>query len=74
MVRVGPNNHQAALAEPYVRPMDFTGRPLKGFVFVDTAGVRTKVALGRWVQRGINFTTSLPPKCARARGGGRRPE
>ena len=64
MVRVGPDGYQAALAEPHVRPMDFTGRPLRGFVFVDHAGIRTKTALAGWVQRGVDFTTSLPPKPA----------
>lgn len=69
MVRVGAEGHQTALAEPHARPMDFTGRPLKGFVFVDPAGIRTEAALARWVRRGIEFTTSLPPKPARGGGG-----
>lgn len=65
MVRVGPDAYQAAIAEPHARPMDFTGRPLKGFVFVDLPGIRTKATLAVWVQRGVDFTTTLPPKPAR---------
>ena len=34
MVRVGPEQHAELLALPHARPMDFTGRPMKGFVFV----------------------------------------
>ena len=39
MVRVGADALEAALAQPYARPMDFTGRPMKGFVFVDVAAL-----------------------------------
>jgi TfoX/Sxy family transcriptional regulator of competence genes len=35
MARVGPQRHEDALALPHVRPMDFTGRPMKGYVYVD---------------------------------------
>jgi hypothetical protein len=31
MVRVGPDRYDEALARPHARPMDFTGRPMKGF-------------------------------------------
>jgi len=35
MVRVGADGLEDALDQPNARPMDFTGRPMKGFVFVD---------------------------------------
>ena len=35
MVRLGVDGHDAALKRPHARPMDFTGRPMKGFVFVE---------------------------------------
>jgi TfoX/Sxy family transcriptional regulator of competence genes len=60
MVRVGPAGYEAALAEPHARPMDFTGRPLKGMVYVAAEGVRTDAALARWVRRGIAFVTEMP--------------
>lgn len=41
MVRLAPDEGEAALAQPGVRPMDFTGRPMKGFVYVGPEGVRT---------------------------------
>ena len=68
MIRVGAGGHADALAQPHARPMDFTGRPLKGFVFVGRAGIRTAAGLERWLRRGIAFVSTLPPK----RAGGRR--
>ncbi|WP_226645438.1 TfoX/Sxy family protein [Microbulbifer variabilis] len=60
MVRVGPDNYQDALAERYTRPMDFTGRPLKGMVYVEEDAVEQD--LDQWVNRGVEFAGSLPPK------------
>jgi TfoX/Sxy family transcriptional regulator of competence genes len=57
MGRVGPNGHDAALAEPHTRPMDFTGRPLRGMVYVDRAGVASDTELARWIDRGVRAAT-----------------
>ncbi len=62
MVRVGPDAHERELREPHARPMDFTGRPLKGFVYVAVEGFESDTDLGRWVERGVAFAGSLPPK------------
>ena len=62
MVRVGPDAWEAALAEEHAREMDFTGKSLKGFVFVDPAGWSTKQDLRKWVARGVAYAESLPPK------------
>lgn len=59
MVRVGADGLEDALAQPHARPMDFTGRPMKGFVFVDAAA-RGDRDLRKWVQRGVVFAQSLP--------------
>lgn len=59
MVRVGPEKHEEALARPHVRPMDFTGRPMKGYVFVAPAGYRTDAQLARWIRRGTDFVATL---------------
>ena len=66
---VGRDRHREALAQPHARPMDFTGRPLAGMVYVDPKGYRTDAGLARWVQRGIDFVSTLPAKerAARAR-------
>jgi TfoX/Sxy family transcriptional regulator of competence genes len=59
MVRVGAAQYEDALAQPHARPMDFTGRPLKGMVYVAPEGLRGDDALARWVRRGVEFVTSL---------------
>ena len=48
MVRVGADGLEDALDQPHARPMDFTGRPMKGFVFVDAGAVGDRV-LRQWV-------------------------
>ena len=59
MVRVGPAAYDDALAEPFAATMDFTGRPLRGMVYVDGGGYREDEALSRWVGRGVEFVSSL---------------
>ena len=67
VVRVGPHAHAAALAEHHVRPMDFTGRPLKGFVYVSPLGCAESRQLGKWIRRGVRFARTLPTKSGRTR-------
>ena len=62
VVRVGPERYDEALADPHARPMDFTGRPLRGFVFVASGGYRTEKALAKWVRQATDFVESLPAK------------
>jgi TfoX/Sxy family transcriptional regulator of competence genes len=62
MVRVGPDAHEECVALPHAGPMDFTGRPMKGFVYVFPEGIATDRELRTWVKRGSNFARSLPPK------------
>lgn len=64
MVRVGPAHYDEALAEPHVRPMDFTGRPAKGYVFVGPPGLGSDSALEMWISRGADFVSGLPAKTA----------
>jgi hypothetical protein len=62
MLRLGPDGGQRALAEAaHVRPMDFTGRPMKGMVFVDPPGLHGD-SLQRWIDQAAAFTRGLPPK------------
>jgi TfoX/Sxy family transcriptional regulator of competence genes len=62
MVRVGPDAHDDAVARPHVRPMDFTRRPMRGFVYVAPAGVADDGDLAQWVEAGAAFAASQPPK------------
>src|SRR5438093_1102310 len=52
MVRVPDNEFEAIMRARHVRPMDFTGKPLRGFVYVSTPWFRTKAALRTWLSRG----------------------
>ncbi|MCP5284796.1 MAG: TfoX/Sxy family protein [Burkholderiaceae bacterium] len=62
MVRVGPQRYAQALQQPFVRPMDFTGKPLTGYVYVDPPGIAEDAALAAWVAAGAGFAATLPPK------------
>jgi TfoX/Sxy family transcriptional regulator of competence genes len=62
MVRVGPHAYKASLKRPAARVMDFTGRPMKGYVFVDAPGFESDEDLASWVQAGLSFVATLPPK------------
>ena len=62
MARVGPEGYAEALARPHVRVMDFTGKPMSGYVFVDPAGIAGDAALAGWVAQCLRFCHSLPAK------------
>jgi hypothetical protein len=61
MVRLGPEAASHALDQPHVRPMDFTGRPMKGMVFVEPAGLHES-ELRHWAGAAAEYARSLPPK------------
>ena len=71
MVRLGPDGAERALGQPHVRPMDFTGRPMKGMVFVEPGGLHG-AALREWVTAGAAFARALPPKAVAPRARTRR--
>jgi TfoX N-terminal domain len=62
VVRTVPDGSEQALGQPHARPMDFTGRPMKGFVFVSPAGYRSDRDLRSWTRRGLDFVLGQPPK------------
>jgi hypothetical protein len=62
MVRVGPDAYADALALDHAREMDFTGRSMKGFVYVGAAGISEDEDLDAWLDRGLAHAASLPPK------------
>ena len=71
MVRLGPDGADRALNLPHVRPMDFTGRPMKDMVFVEPAGLHG-AALRERVAAAAAFARELPPKPAASRARKRR--
>jgi TfoX/Sxy family transcriptional regulator of competence genes len=55
MVRLDPVMMETALEKPGCRQMDFTGRPMKGFVLVDNTGIRNKKDLDYWINLALDF-------------------
>ena len=49
VIRVGLDRYEGALRQPHTRPMDFTGRPLTGYVYVSPAGCRSDESLAKWI-------------------------
>jgi TfoX/Sxy family transcriptional regulator of competence genes len=64
MLRLGPDAAERALRKPHVRPMDFTGRPMRGMIYVAQAGLRGR-ALRTWLEKAQEHARSQPPKNAR---------
>lgn len=62
MARVGAADYQNALSERHVRPMDFTGKPLNGYVYVEPLGFESDADLATWLQRCFSFVQTLPEK------------
>lgn len=62
MLRCGPDRYEEVLALPHARVMDFTKKPLKGFVYVDPKGFEVDGDLRGWVDIGLDFATSMPAK------------
>ena len=62
VVRVGPDDYEKFLKLKHVRKMDFTGKPLKGFIYVMPDGLSRTDSLKKWVDRGVRFAQSLPKK------------
>ncbi len=62
MARVGPDAYKDALTKPHAREMDFTGKSMNGFVYVDPAGFAEDDQLSEWVNLCQKFTASLPAK------------
>jgi TfoX/Sxy family transcriptional regulator of competence genes len=71
LLRVTPEVREQTLAMAHVKPTDFAGRQMSGFVIVQPEGLRTDTALARWLERGIAnasaMTTTRPAKKAAPR-------
>ena len=62
VVRVGQEQYTEALLRPHSREMDFTGRSMKGWVYVGESGYESDEDLADWVQMGVDYALSLPAK------------
>ena len=62
VLRLAPERAEELLSRPHTRPMDFTGRPMKGFVFIETGALGTAGQLRNWVSMALSFAQGLPRK------------
>jgi len=62
MARVGPDAHDDAMSRPHARIMDFSGRPMRGYVYVDAAGISSEAELADWIALSLAFVDTLPAK------------
>ncbi len=62
MLRVGTENSDALLGLPGARPMDFTGKPMKGYIYVEPKAFATPDSLKQWLGHALEFVETLPPK------------
>jgi hypothetical protein len=62
MVRVDPSQSADLVANTSARPMEMRGRPMQGWLRVDTEDVSTKRQLVKWVNMGVAYARSLPAK------------
>jgi TfoX N-terminal domain len=61
MLRIDPAIHDAALKRKGCREMDFTGRPMKGFVFVNLEGIRSKKDFSYWINLAHDYNKMAKP-------------
>jgi len=62
ILRLGGDAADFARELPHVRPFDITGRPMKGWVMIEPAGIRTAAQLNAWLKQARSFAETLPPK------------
>lgn len=73
VVRVRPEDAETALRRPHARPMDFTGRPMKGWLYIATPGFASDADLDGWVRTALTFVHEAGPKVAGPRKPMKRP-
>ena len=62
MVRVGPEAYDKTIKLAHAAPMDYTGKAMRGIVYVSSDGTGTARRLKTWVRRGLDFVHTLPAK------------
>jgi TfoX/Sxy family transcriptional regulator of competence genes len=65
MARVGSERYQDALTLPHVREMNFTGKPMSGYVYIEPVGLADDEDLKAWVSWCASYVERLPAKKAK---------
>jgi TfoX/Sxy family transcriptional regulator of competence genes len=62
MVRVGKDAHDEAMTLPGARLFDMSARPMRGWILVAPEGIASDSDLDAWINRGVAWAETLPPK------------
>lgn len=62
MARVGPDRYNERLQKEHARTMDFTGKPMKGMLYVEPGGLQSDQHLSEWIEVCLKYIQTLPPK------------
>jgi TfoX/Sxy family transcriptional regulator of competence genes len=62
LLRCDPEETEALVKKPHAARFEMRGRQMDGWLRIAPEGVRTKAQLERWVERGVTYARSLPPK------------
>lgn len=62
MARVGPEFYEKLCKKKHARPMDFTGKPIKGMMYIEPEGLKSDNDLKEWIDIYLDFISTLPPK------------
>ena len=62
VLRMSHEQTEGALKNPDVRPMDFTGHPMKGFVYLNKNGCKSDKSLKQWIQLSMDYVLTLQAK------------
>jgi TfoX-like protein len=62
LLRCAPEQTAALIAEPHVGRFEMRGREMAGWLRVDQSAIKSDAALRRWVDVGLGYAASLPPK------------
>lgn len=66
MLRIGPDRYEEALEKEGCAPMDFTGKAMKGFVFVDAEALTTNKQLSWWIDISLQYNKIAKPSKKKA--------
>ena len=59
MAKVGTTQYEKEIVKNVCLPMDFTGRPMKGYIFIKPEGFDKDIDLEYWIEKAINFNKTL---------------
>jgi TfoX/Sxy family transcriptional regulator of competence genes len=69
IVRIEPAEFETLVAQPHVRPFDFSGRPMQGMVYMDNSGLADPEVLLTWLRRGTDYVAAHPAAAKRRKRG-----